>query len=97
MVFSRGRSLCLQTYLQNPGGKGPVPGVWKSTQLLSSLKLETHRRKQGRHGDAATYSTPGPRCCRVLRPRCRAVQYSVSTEQLLIFFLAIWFFYFFYL
>lgn len=40
--------------------------------------------------DGRTDPAPGPRC----RP---AVERSVSTEQLLIFFLAIWFFYFFYL
>lgn len=40
----------------------------------------------------------GPRCCGALRLGCQDMEYySVSTEQMLIFFLAVWFFYFFYL
>ena len=39
----------------------------------------------------------GPRCCAVLRPACQETGCSVSTEQMLLFFLAGWLFYFFYL
>lgn len=39
----------------------------------------------------------GPRCCRELRPSCQEMEFSLSTEQMLIFFLAVWFFYFFFL
>lgn len=45
-----------------------------------------------------SYSVPGPSGCRALQVKaCRERGFSVNSEQLLIFFLAIWFFYFFYL
>lgn len=78
----------------HPGGRGLV-GEQKSTQQLSSLKLETHRRRQARHGDGGTRSAPGPRS-RARRPGCQETEYPVSTEQLLVF-LAVWFLYVFYL
>lgn len=44
-----------------------------------------------------SYSVPGPSDCRAQVTHCREQGFSVNSEQLLVFFLAIWFFYFFYL
>lgn len=44
-----------------------------------------------------SYSVPGPSGCRAPVTACREQGFSVNSEQLLVFFLAIWFFYFFYL
>lgn len=48
-----------------------------------------------------SYSVPGPSDCRAQVTACRDQGReqgpSVNSEQLLVFFLAIWFFYFFYL
>lgn len=44
-----------------------------------------------------SYSAPGPSSCRAQVTTGREQGLSVNSEQLLVFFLAIWFFYFFYL
>lgn len=82
-LSSRGKSFCLQTYFQRFLGK-----------QLSGLKLETYRRKQNRCGARGAYSAPAPRGYGAQLPGCRETGFSVSTEQLFLFFLAIWFFYF---
>lgn len=69
------------------------PGEWKGTQQLSGLKLETYRRKQNRCGARGAYSAPAPRGYGAQLPGCRETGFSVSIEQLFLFFLAIWFFY----
>lgn len=52
--------------------------------------METHRKKSGRCGAGCSNSAPGW----AQLPTCRE-EFSVNTEQLLVFFLAVWFFYFF--
>lgn len=56
------------------------------------------RRRAGDTREAALWPRArGPRCCTVLRPACQETGCSVSTEQMLMFFLAGWLFYSFYL
>ena len=56
--------------------------------------METHRKKSGRCGTGCSNSAPGAQDCWAQLPTCRE-EFSMSTEQLLVFFLAVWFFYFF--
>lgn len=55
--------------------------------------METYRKKNNRCGAGRTYPCPKHRS---QLSTCREQDFSVNTEQLLIFFLAVWFFYFFY-
>lgn len=52
--------------------------------------METHKKKSNRCGAGCSKSASGAQ-----KPPCREEGFSLSTEQLLVFFLAVWFFYFF--
>ena len=57
--------------------------------------METHRKKSNRCGAGCSKSASGAQNCWAHLPPCREEGFSLSTEQLLVFFLAVWFFYFF--
>lgn len=67
------------------------PREWKGAQQLSSFKLETYKKKQNRGRARGALSAPAPRA---QLPSFREIGFSLSIEQLFLFFLAIWFFYF---
>lgn len=78
-----------------PRQRSLFPGEWEGAQLLSGLKMENCTKSSCEAGQS--YSAPGPSGCRAQVTTCREQGFSVNSEQLLVFFLAIWFFYFFYL
>lgn len=59
--------------------------------------METHRKKPNKCGAGRAYPVPEPKGYRAQLRTYREQGLSVNSEQLLVFFLAIWFFYFFYL
>lgn len=80
-----------------PASEDPVCAEWKGAQQLTGLKMETYKKKSNKCGTGRPQPVAEPRVCSFQLPTFREYGFSMSTEQLLAFFLAIWFFYFFYL